>query len=172
MEEEHLLTGHSRSVLALVLDEPRGRLYSSSTDATVRAWDLADMNCLAVIRGHSKPVTHLQLSGGRLLFTAAGGGIRMWCTKTFMCLAKIRTSFYSGAIRSMLVSGVRILEHSVVCLAAGLAMVQCQPLLHMRSASAYETLKIRSEVIAAFNISGLRDYAFVSRACGLTHASL
>lgn len=104
MEEEHLLTGHNKSVLALVLDEPRSRLYSSSTDATVRAWDLADMNCLAVIKGHSKPVTHLQLLGGRLLFTAAGGGIRVWCTKLFVCLAKIKTSYYSGAIRSMLVS--------------------------------------------------------------------
>lgn len=105
MEEEHMLTGHTRSVLALVLDEQRGRLYSSSIDATVRAWDVADMNCLAVIRGHSKPVTHLQLLGGRLLFTAAGGGIRVWCTKTFLCLEKIKTSFYSGAIRSMLVGG-------------------------------------------------------------------
>jgi WD40 repeat protein len=104
MEEEHLLTGHTRAVLALVVDEPSGRLYSSSTDATVRAWDMADMACVAVIRGHSKPVTQLQLLGGRLLFTAAGGAVRVWDTQSFVCLAKIRTSFYSGAIRSMLVS--------------------------------------------------------------------
>ncbi|KAF8073182.1 Cndp1 [Scenedesmus sp. PABB004] len=104
MEEEHLLTGHTRAVLALVLDEPRGRMYSSSTDATVRAWDLADMACLAVIRGHPKPVTHLQLLGGRLLFTGAGGAVRVWDTRSFACLAKIRTSLYAGAIRSMLVT--------------------------------------------------------------------
>jgi hypothetical protein len=103
MEEEHLLTGHTKAVLALVVDEPSGRLYSSSTDATVRAWDMADMACVAVIRGHSKPVTQLQLLGGRLLFTAAGGAVRVWDTQSFVCLAKIRTSFYSGAIRSMLV---------------------------------------------------------------------
>lgn len=107
MEEEHLLTGHAKAVLALVVDEPSGRLYSSSSDATVRAWGLADMACVAVIRGHSKPVTQLQLLGGRLLFTAAGGAVRVWDTSSFVCLAKIRTSFYSGAIRSMLVSHVQ-----------------------------------------------------------------
>lgn len=102
--------GHTRSVLALVVDEPSSRLYSSSTDATVRAWDLTDMSCVAVIRSHSKPVTKLQLLGGRLLFTAAGGAVRVWDTKSFVCLAKVRTSHYSGAIRSMLVSA---LVHSV-----------------------------------------------------------
>lgn len=100
-----LPAGHTKSVLALVVDEPSSRLYSSSADATVRAWDLTDMSCVAVIRSHSKPVTKLQLLGGRLLFTAAGGAVRVWDTKTFVCLAKVRTSYYSGAIRSMLVSG-------------------------------------------------------------------
>lgn len=100
-----MLTGHARAVLALVVHEPSSRLYSSSADATVRAWDLADMSCVAVIRGHSKPVTKLQLLGGRLLFTAAGGGIRVWDTRSFVCLAKVKTSFYSGAIRSLLVRG-------------------------------------------------------------------
>jgi WD40 repeat protein len=61
------------------------------------------VSCVAVIRGHSKPVTQLQLLGGRLLFTAAGGAVRVWDTQSFVCLAKIRTSIYSGAIRSMLV---------------------------------------------------------------------
>jgi hypothetical protein len=93
-----------KSVLALVVDEPSSRLYSSSADATVRAWDLTNMSCVAVIRSHSKPVTKLQLLGGRLLFTAAGGAVRVWDTSTFVCLAKVRTSYYSGAIRSMLVS--------------------------------------------------------------------
>jgi hypothetical protein len=103
MEEEHMLTGHLRAVLALAVDEASSRLYSSSADATVRAWDLSDMSCVAVIRGHSKPVTQLQLLGGRLLFTAAGGGVRVWDTASFVCLAKVKTSFYSGAIRSLLV---------------------------------------------------------------------
>jgi WD40 repeat protein len=97
-------TGHTKSVLALVVDEPSSRLYTSSADATVRAWDLTDMSCVAVIRGHSKPVTKLQLLAGRLLFTAAGGAVRVWDTHTFTCLAKVKTSHYSGAIRSMLVS--------------------------------------------------------------------
>lgn len=43
-------TGHTKSVLALVTDEPSSRLYTSSADATVRAWDLTDMSCVAVIR--------------------------------------------------------------------------------------------------------------------------
>jgi WD40 repeat protein len=97
-------------VLALVVDEPSSRLYSSSADATVRAWDLTDMSCVAVIRGHSKPVTKLQLLGGRLLFTAAGGAVRVWDTRTFACLAKVRTSYYSGAIRSLLVSSGRLVK--------------------------------------------------------------
>lgn len=87
-----------------MVDEPSSRLYTSSADATVRAWDLTDMSCMAVIRGHSKPVTKLQLLSGRLLFTAAGGAVRVWDTHTFTCLAKVKTSHYSGAIRSMLVS--------------------------------------------------------------------
>lgn len=115
MEHEHLLTGHTRAVLALVVDEPSSRLYSSSADATVRAWDLADMSCVAVIRGHSKPVTKLQLLGGRLLFTAAGGGVRVWDTRSFVCLAKVKTSFYSGAIRSMLVCVVLCEECGCAC---------------------------------------------------------
>jgi hypothetical protein len=116
--------------------------------------------CLSTLAGHKKPVAQLALRG-RLLYSAAGGIIRVWSTETFRwaracvpaaarawgleagvpgaqgappvgpllplaappctssrpctcpctcprprrCLHAIRTSVYSGAIRSMAVSG-------------------------------------------------------------------
>jgi WD40 repeat protein len=39
-EEDHRLTGHGGAVLALAVDDAARRLYSASTDAGVRVWDL------------------------------------------------------------------------------------------------------------------------------------
>lgn len=101
-EEEHRLTSHTGPVLALALDDASQRLYSSSMDCSVRVWDLEAMQCVHVIKAHNKPVTQLRLVGSRL-YTAAGGMIRVYNTDTFKCIDKIKTSFYSGGIRSMLV---------------------------------------------------------------------
>ena len=106
LEEEHLLTGHPGPVLATTMDEAAQRLYTAGTDGTVRVWDLATMCCQQVMACHYKPVTQLALVGGKL-YTAAGGGIKVWDTKTFEAVDRIKTSFYSGGIRSMLVRIMR-----------------------------------------------------------------
>lgn len=102
-DEEHLLTGHAGPVLALALDAKAQRLYSAGMDCSVRVWDLSTSTCLHVLSGHNKPVTQVQLVGDKL-YTAAGGAIKVWCTRTFEGVDRIKTSFYSGGIRSMLVS--------------------------------------------------------------------
>jgi hypothetical protein len=45
-------------------------------------WRLDDAMCLATLAGHKKPVAQLALRG-RLLYSAAGGIIRLWNTETF-----------------------------------------------------------------------------------------
>jgi hypothetical protein len=62
------------------------------------------MECLHVLRGHSKPVSQMRIAHGRL-YTAAGGAIRVWDTASLRLLDRIQTSLYSGGIRSLLVRG-------------------------------------------------------------------
>jgi WD40 repeat protein len=76
-------------------------LYSSSTDAGVRVWDLTTMACRHILHGHRKPVTQLQLAGGMLYTAAAGGVVCVWRTDTHTCVDRFRTSRYSGGIRCM-----------------------------------------------------------------------
>lgn len=60
------------------------------------------MQCVHVLRGHSKPVSQMRLARGRL-YTAAGGAIRVWDTATLRMVDRIQTSLYIGGIRSLLV---------------------------------------------------------------------
>lgn len=106
-QEEHRLTGHVGAVLALVVDEEHDMLYTSGVDCTVRVWDLCQCQCVHTITGHRRPVTQLALCGG-FLYTTAGGSVRVWSTRTYKCVHVIKTSTYSGAIRSLWVSLGRV----------------------------------------------------------------
>lgn len=88
-------------------------LYTSSMDTCVRAWDLNTMACKHVLYGHRKPVTQLQLAGGRLYTAAAGGVVCIWRTDTYACVDRIKTSKYNGGIRSMHVRDGRVHAHAL-----------------------------------------------------------
>jgi WD40 repeat protein len=70
------LTGHADQVTALAL-APSGRLFSSSMDGTVRAWDLKSEAKADVLRAHDKAVAAIALGpDGRLL---SGGWDHVAC---------------------------------------------------------------------------------------------
>jgi WD40 repeat protein len=55
------------------------KLFSSSSDTTIRFWDLQTGNCIAILRGHTKNISNISLSGNQL---ASGGNVedpvRLW----------------------------------------------------------------------------------------------
>ncbi|HSD25947.1 MAG TPA: HEAT repeat domain-containing protein, partial [Vicinamibacteria bacterium] len=70
------LTGHTDAVTALAL-VPSGRLFSSSMDGSVRAWDLRSPTNADVLRAHDKPVAAIAAGpDGRLL---SGGWDHVAC---------------------------------------------------------------------------------------------
>ncbi|CAI9101448.1 OLC1v1038778C1 [Oldenlandia corymbosa var. corymbosa] len=56
-EELAALEGHDSAVISLVIGA--NRLFSGSTDQTIRVWDLQTLECIQTLRGHNDSVTCL-----------------------------------------------------------------------------------------------------------------
>lgn len=74
------LAGHTNYVWDVVVTSDGRRVLSASNDLTVRMWDIASGNALAVFKGHNAFVCSLALSGdaSHLATGAADGEIRLW----------------------------------------------------------------------------------------------
>jgi hypothetical protein len=84
LEVERTMTGHTDSVIALVLAGEW--LISGSDDNRIRVWDVATGRCEGTLEGHTARVRCLAVSGDRLV---SGG--RDWTAKVWMMEGPVST---------------------------------------------------------------------------------
>ncbi|GAA5986014.1 hypothetical protein JCM10908_006371 [Rhodotorula pacifica] len=88
------LVGHLSPVIALDFTEPYGTLVSSSSDSSVRLWDLTTGTETGFLKGHDGLVKTLQVEGSICVSGGEDGGIRVWD------LEKAEEMFYAGIVPS------------------------------------------------------------------------
>mmetsp|Transcript_50247 Transcript_50247/g.100232 ORF Transcript_50247/g.100232 Transcript_50247/m.100232 type:complete len:660 (+) Transcript_50247:113-2092(+) len=71
------MNGHTAWVNALLVDEERGMLFSASDDGTVRGWDLGSLECVRVLKGHTKGALSVSVHRGSM-FVGCNGKIVVW----------------------------------------------------------------------------------------------
>ncbi|CAL8463359.1 g2893 [Coccomyxa elongata] len=108
--EDQRLTGHTGALLCLALLDKR-LLFSSSTDLTIKVWDLAQGKCMRTLTGHSRPVQRLHIAGGRL-YSIGGRSLRVWDLATYTCLRVLQQPRESGAL-----SALAVAPHGIVYVA-------------------------------------------------------
>lgn len=86
------LAGHLSPVIALDFTEPYGTLVSSSSDSSVRLWDLTTGTETGFLKGHKGLVKALQVEGNVCVSGGEDGGIRVWD------LDKAEEMFYAGIV--------------------------------------------------------------------------
>ncbi|KAK9917148.1 hypothetical protein WJX75_001304 [Coccomyxa subellipsoidea] len=100
--ENQRLTGHTGALLCLALLDSR-LLFSSSTDLTIKVWDLQQGKCVRTLTGHSRPVQRLHIAGGRL-YSIGGRSLRVWDLATYACVRVLQQPRESGALSALAVS--------------------------------------------------------------------
>ncbi|GAA6012326.1 hypothetical protein JCM10207_002805 [Rhodosporidiobolus poonsookiae] len=86
------LHGHLSPLLALDLTEPYGTLVSSSSDGSVRLWDLTTGTETGFLQGHRGVVKALQVEGSACVTGGEDGKIRVWD------LDRAEEMFYQGVV--------------------------------------------------------------------------
>jgi WD40 repeat protein len=76
----HTLTGHTRFVHKLRIDNNGTKIFSASPDNTIKIWNLATGTCLQTLIEHTDSICALEisLSGDRLFSGSRDHTIRMW----------------------------------------------------------------------------------------------
>jgi len=76
----HTLKGHTQGVTAIFHDSGGVRLFTASSDCTVRIWSLEDYSCISVLEGHKDGVTCMAVDwiGQRLFTGSKDKTIRIW----------------------------------------------------------------------------------------------
>lgn len=84
------LVGHEESIKGIIVN--RNTLYSSSTDGTVRIWNLSTHECIAILRVEKeKTVSSFVLVDNWLYTCTAYGIIQIWNVETFECTARFES---------------------------------------------------------------------------------
>ncbi|GAA5945477.1 hypothetical protein JCM1841_006372, partial [Sporobolomyces salmonicolor] len=86
------LHGHLSPLLSLDFSEPYGTLVTSSSDASVRLWDLTTGEETGFLKGHDGHVKVLQVEGGVAVTGGKDGGIRVWD------LERAEEDFFTGRV--------------------------------------------------------------------------
>jgi WD40 repeat protein len=70
-------------VISLVFDESANRLYSASSDSTIKVWDLHTFTCIQdIVVGYG-----LSLTSNRLYSGSSDNTIKVWNTVSFECVS-------------------------------------------------------------------------------------
>ncbi|BGP34129.1 Mitochondrial fission protein [Rhodotorula toruloides] len=101
------LSGHLSPILALDFTEPYGTLVSSSSDSSVRLWDLTTGTETGFLKGHDGLVKALQVEGSVCVTGGEEGGIRVWD------LDKAEEMFYSGTLPTASLARSMVAEEDV-----------------------------------------------------------
>jgi len=98
---EHVLTGHSKSVLCLRVYQGR-TLFTGSADGLLKVWNLDTCKCTGTVLASGKPVCRLELAGGRL-YAATGRRVLVWAMPCLVPIASVAVSREAGAVCSLCV---------------------------------------------------------------------
>ncbi|KAL2477764.1 Zinc finger CCCH domain-containing protein 63 [Forsythia ovata] len=71
-----MLKGHSGAVCSLVVGA--NRLYSGSSDSTIRLWDLETLQCMQTLHGHTRDVTSVICWDSYLLSASLDKTLKVW----------------------------------------------------------------------------------------------
>ncbi|EEF50425.1 zinc finger CCCH domain-containing protein 48 [Ricinus communis] len=75
------LNAHTGAVICLIVGNGEKRLYSGSTDGTIRAWDVDTLQCVHTLNEHADAVTSLICWDNYLLSCSLDRTIKVWaCT--------------------------------------------------------------------------------------------
>jgi U3 small nucleolar RNA-associated protein 13 len=98
------MSGHKRAVLDLSFSKYAKLLASSSTDKTIKIWNLNDFSCINTFDGHLGSVLKIGwvYFGTHLASSAADGLIKLWNLKTSECINTINA--HEGKIWALDVS--------------------------------------------------------------------
>ena len=111
--------GHVGEITYVAIDSREEIVASSSTDTSIRTWDLESGAPIAVLLGHTRSITELHFCPSVphvLLSTADDGTVRLWSARRSSNDVKpmvIDLNVNGGAI-----TGGRVVEHGVMPLAA------------------------------------------------------
>ncbi len=72
----HTLTGHADGVNSLAVAD--GKLFSGSSDGTIKVWDLETNRCLYTLTGHADGVRSLAVADGKLFSGSSDCTIKVW----------------------------------------------------------------------------------------------
>ena len=91
--------GHASSVLCL--DTCDRRIFSGSSDRTVRIWDVRTTSSTSTLRGHALPVTHVEFNSGVIYSCSMDGTINLWDERN----SKMPMAGFGSSITSMCLCG-------------------------------------------------------------------
>ena len=79
-QPRYTLTGHAGSITSVDFSHDNQTLVSTSTDGTVRLWNLADGSLIKILRGHTTRVNSVQFAADShtLLSGDDDGNVRLW----------------------------------------------------------------------------------------------
>ena len=90
--------GHSNGVRAVLPIGPK--LWSGSSDATVRVWDVGEAQCEHVLQGHTAAVLALAANGPAVLSSSEDHTVRSWSVVTYQCLQTVDMGYrVQGLVR-------------------------------------------------------------------------
>ena len=97
------LTGHSNNVTCLTIHGDR--LFSGSTDLTIRVWNLTITSqqstypCISTMLGHTNSINCLVVNNGKLYSGSIDKNIRIWELQNYTCIAIL--SGHSDCVTSL-----------------------------------------------------------------------
>ena len=110
-DSTHILSKHDSGVTAL--SSRSGVLYSGASDASIRAWDIVKLECIAKLFGHRRAILGLAVTDddGSLL-SCAGRTIKQWDIKSgaanARCTCSVQLPKQTGDILSLAAHGNRV----------------------------------------------------------------
>ena len=76
------MTGHTDVVNAIKINENNTHLMSASRDRTIRVWNITNLECEAILLGHSHAINSLSILGDNLFSCSSDQSLRIWNLQT------------------------------------------------------------------------------------------
>ncbi|POI28085.1 hypothetical protein CIB84_008165 [Bambusicola thoracicus] len=94
-----VLSGHAGSIKALLLDEKKGLVLSTSCDLSIRCWDIYSGACMKIFTGHCGTITCLDLHGWKFVSGGTDGMVKVWNLDSGLCLRTLKHSNIVYAVK-------------------------------------------------------------------------